>query len=131
LVAVGLHVTVWHPAQANAELKGAADNTRLFNFKADHECFTLDGVESAFRIGGSSSGNIVRPRSDKSIAAGEYTYSGTFAGGTLSLWRLQGRLGQQVTMSAPGASTERAVQVFDFLHEWGIADLGTDWIATA
>src|SRR5271166_2542245 len=56
LVSEGLHVTLWHPPQANAELKGAADSTRLFDFKTNYNCLTADGQRPAFSINARGSG---------------------------------------------------------------------------
>ncbi|WP_292664665.1 NYN domain-containing protein [Mesorhizobium sp.] len=133
LVSEGLHVTLWHPPQANTELKGAADSTLLFSFKANHSCFTVDGQQSAFYIGSSGSGGI-DPANDglANIATvGEYQYAARWQGGTLKVWRGSPGTGwSYVNFLAPGSSLARAITAFDLIYPWGIAAAGEGWIET-
>ncbi|MER8394121.1 NYN domain-containing protein [Mesorhizobium sp. M1340] len=131
LVSEGLHVTLWHPPQANAELKGAADSTRLFDFKASHDCMTVDGQQSAFRFGASGGGSMVPANDalDNIVTVGEHAYAGRWQGGTLRVWRSGPGIGwSYVDFLAPGASLARALTAFDLIYPWGIAATGEDWI---
>ncbi|WP_292399192.1 NYN domain-containing protein [Mesorhizobium sp.] len=131
LVSEGLHVTLWHPPQANAELKGAADSTRLFDFKANHNCLTANGQQSAFQLGGS--GGSLHPGGDgliNIVTLGDHEYAGSWKGGTLRVWRRSdpGAGWSYVDFSAPDASLARALTAFDLIYPWGIAAAGEGWI---
>jgi hypothetical protein len=133
LVSEGLHVTLWHPPQANTELKGAADSTRLFDFKTNYNCLTTDGQRPAFSISREGSGPD-GPATDglsKKVVVGEYKFAGRWQAGTLNVWR--GGPGKLLAWShfqfeAPDARLARALHAFDAIHSWGIADIGDDWI---
>ncbi|MCV3209586.1 NYN domain-containing protein [Mesorhizobium sp. YC-39] len=131
LVSEGLHVTLWHPPQANADLKGAADSTRLFDFKTNHSCLTADGQQSAFQIGSSGSGG--HPGNDgliNFVTVGGHEYAGRWQDGTLRIWRCgdPGTGWSYVDFFAPDASLVRALTAFDLIYPWGIAAVGGGWI---
>ncbi|MER8521185.1 NYN domain-containing protein [Mesorhizobium sp. M0644] len=132
LVSEGLHVTLWHPPQANAELKGAADSTRLFDFKTNHDCLTVDGQQPAFQVASSGTGG--KPAGDglaKVVTMGEHHYAGRWQNGTLKIWRGGPGPGigwSYVNFFAPDANLARALTAFDLIYHWGIAAAGGDWI---
>jgi uncharacterized LabA/DUF88 family protein len=79
LVGEGLHVTLWHPAQANTELKGAADSTRLFDFQTSFTCLTADGQHPAFLRRSSGGGSYGGPATDglsNVVVVGDYKFAG-------------------------------------------------------
>lgn len=133
LVAEGLHVTLWHPPQANAELKGAADTTRRFEFKQNHKCFTRDGEHSAFSLGGAGSGVGMTPERDGIkgvIADHESKYAASWIDETLKVY--QASLNYQnwtwVTLRAPGSTLSTALRAFDAIQSWGVSARGEAWI---
>lgn len=134
LVAEGLHVTLWHPAQANAELKGAADSVKEFSFKEHHQCFTSDGDHAAFGSSSSGSGGGMEPANDgltTSVQSGKLEFAGYFRGDILKIWRRPA--GQQGSWSytnfrALGATPERALLAFDLIYGWGLARLPAGWV---
>jgi hypothetical protein len=82
LVGEGLHVTLWHPAQANTELKGAADSTRLFDFQTSFTCLTADGQHPAFLRRSSGGGSYGGPATDglsNVVVVGDYKFAQTMA----------------------------------------------------
>ncbi|WP_164780891.1 NYN domain-containing protein [Sinorhizobium meliloti] len=130
LVSEGLHVTLWHPPQANAELRGAADSTRLFDFKINHNCLTADGQQSAFQIL-SSGGSILSPARENVVTVGEYQFAGRWKSGILQVWRRgPGNGWSRIDMSAPNASLARALTAFDMINAWDVAATGESWIET-
>lgn len=131
LVSEGLHVTLWHAPQANADLKGAADSTRLFNFKHDYNCLTADGERPAFLISRAGSGNDAPARDGLStvVGIGEYKFAGRWQTGTLTVWRGgPGNVWTHFSFEAPDATLARALRAFDAIHSWGIAATGPEWI---
>src|SRR5271166_4288465 len=128
LVGEGLHVTLWHPPQANTELTGAADSTRLFDFKTNYNCLTADGQRPAFSINARGSGGP--PDGLKNIVTlGEYKFAGRWQRDTLTAWRGgPGNSWSYIRFEAPDARLERALDAFDAIHSWGIAATGNEWI---
>ena len=134
LVAEGLHVTLWHPLIASSELKGAADSTRLFDFKSDYGCFTRDGEGAAFYLGASTSGHNIQPADEQLtnvVAIGNSQFAGSWRKGVLKIWHQPAEsTWSNFTLLAPDASLPRALAVFDVLYNWGIAETGERWIKT-
>lgn len=131
LVSEGLHVTLWHPPQANAELKGSADSTILFDFKRNHDCFTADGERSAFQIT-SSGGGVISPTVNglsKIVSLGVHQFAGRWAENNLNIWQSRdGVTWLSKNFSAPGASLGRALVAFEEITAWGVAATGEQWI---
>jgi len=133
LVSEGLHVTLWHPPQANNELKGAADSTRLFEFKANYNCLTADGHRPAFLNKGGGSGNT-SPTGygfNNIVVMGEYKFAGRWHDGNLTIWRGgPGEAWSHLNFEAPNATLARTLSAFDVIYSWGIAATGAEWIET-
>jgi uncharacterized LabA/DUF88 family protein len=130
LVSEGLHVTLWHPPQANAELKGAADSTRLFEFKANHNCLTADGARPAFLFRGSG-GSSGTPGGFNIVAVGDRRFAGRWQGGVLRVMRdSPENIWSYVDFEAPDATLARALKAFDAIHSWGVEATGSEWIET-
>ena len=118
LVSEGLHVTVWHPPQANADLKGAADSARLFRFRDLPTCLTADGVQPAFQpAGGGNNGMTPENEGVRSHMLGDRQYfAGRWKEETLRFWNSQdGRHWSYQEFRAPSADLARAVKVFEYL----------------
>lgn len=132
LVAAGLHVTLWHPPQANDELKGASDTARLFSFRHNHPCFSLDGQQrSAFYASaGGSSGLETLPQGPVTVTLGGREFLGRWQEGILTIWRSDPSNGtwSWQTMTAPDADLSRALKAFDAIHSWGVAPSGEQWV---
>lgn len=132
LVAEGLHVTLWHPEQASAELKRAADSTRPFSFPGDRACFSFDGKTDAFGItGGSLRGDAVPPadRLTKAITKDGRRYAGAWTPGSLTIWRDEpDGTWHQLTMATGSADVEAALTVFDQLQAWGLPTSDGGWL---
>lgn len=118
LVSEGIHVTLWHPPQANEGLRGAADSIRPFSFKTDHRCLTRDGVESAFAMMSSGSGGagpeqysvpfITTPEGDR--------YAARWKHDRLTVWRSDlGSAWHYQEFAAPGSTLAEAMQAFEVL----------------
>lgn len=132
LVGQGLHVTLWHPPQANFELKGAADSIRLFNFRDNHRAFTLNGIQSAFQHQSSGNGDNPENHGLSNIwMEGEFRFAGSWKDGVLQIWRSDSTLTWQYqTLLAPSATVTRALVAFDNIHLWGISGTAEQWIHT-
>jgi uncharacterized LabA/DUF88 family protein len=130
LVREGLHVTLWHPPQANAELKGAADSVRPFTFKVDHLCFSTDGIKSAFQ--GMSSGSGLQPADNlPKILLNGFFYAGSWSDEILTVWKAElNSTWHYMNMKAPGATLDRALRAFELLHEWGIPGPDSSWVVS-
>jgi uncharacterized LabA/DUF88 family protein len=132
LVGEGLQVTLWHPPQANAELRGAADSTRLFEFKANYAGFTADGQQSAFWLAGGVSGGHPKHSGLRIVTVNEVSYAGSWNNEALTLWRGTADSWAQNTLHAPAATFARAVKAFDqIIPGWGLAAAGEEWIERA
>lgn len=131
LVGEGIDVTLWHPPQANADLKGAADITRLFSFRGNHNCLSLDGREQAFREQRSGS-SMQGPDDARTVSIGRYQFAGWWEKGCLSVWRnqLPTHFWEFFEFCAPGSTLRNALRAFDFMHAWDIASSGEEWIET-
>jgi len=130
LVAEGMHVTLWHPAQANVELKGAADSARLFQFQTDYRCLTLDGKLSAFSLG-RTGGGACQPSDDGIISVvkiGETLHSGFWKNDSLRCWRCGPEGWSFITLEAPGSDLQTALNALEVITNWQIAETGTQWI---
>jgi uncharacterized LabA/DUF88 family protein len=133
LVSEGLHVTLWHPPQANSELKGVADSTRLFEFKANYNCLSTDGHRAAFLNLGGGSGNVSPAgyRLNNIVVVGEYKFAGRWQDGKLTIWRGgPGDAWSHLNFGAPNETLARALFAFDAIYSWGIAGTGAEWIET-
>ncbi|MBY3516051.1 NYN domain-containing protein [Rhizobium laguerreae] len=131
LVREGLHVTLWHPAQANERLRGAADTTRLFEFKRDFTCLTSDGQKPAFRFLSSGSGQISSSLSTITNV-GDWWFSGSWRNGELEIWRTKNRESWEFSiLSAPGADLQAAARAFDMVYPWDIAATAEQWVERA
>lgn len=130
LVAEGLHVTLWHPPQANADLKGAADSTRLFSLKSDPECLTFDGDRPAFRVGDMGGGAL--DMSAEGLAQFAQIDGQEFAakwdGERLKVFRRNNAIWSYWTFEAPGSSLRNCLIAFDELHGLNIASAGEGWV---
>lgn len=130
LVAEGLHVTLWHPPQANADLKGAADSTRLFNLKFDAQCLTSDGIRPAFLMR-SSGGGAFDPASEgltRFTRIGAQDFAARWDGEILKVWRRTSEHWSFWVFEAPGSSLRNCLIAFDELNGLGISASGEDWV---
>lgn len=133
LVNHGLHVTLWHPPQANAELRGAADSARPFDFQSHHSCFTADGEQSAFRVAGSGGGG-----GDASlwgltrlVTINDHYCAAQWRNDQLTAWQsADAKSWHRIDFAAPGESLRRALVAFDAIYEWGFSTVGEDWVET-
>lgn len=134
LVNEGLHVTLWHPPQANSELKGAADTTRPFGLMTDSQSFTLDGVRPAFLTTSSGSGPLdLRYHGVAEIVRlSGAQYIGTWDNGLLTIFRVdpRGETANYISLSAPGSSLRQALIAFQAMHGWDVAATGETWVKT-
>jgi uncharacterized LabA/DUF88 family protein len=133
LVGEGLHVTLWHPPQANLELKGAADRTRLFDFKSNYECLTADGHQPAFsnQGGGAGGDSPARDGLNNIVTIGEDDFAGIWQDSTLKIWpRAPRKFWSHINLGAPNATLARALSAFDAIYAWNIAATGAEWIET-
>ncbi|MGR9465914.1 NYN domain-containing protein [Rhizobium leguminosarum] len=129
LVREGLHITLWHPDQANERLRGAADTTRLFELKRDFNCLTSDGQNPAFRFLSSGSGQI-SPNLSTVANVGDWWFSGSWHNSELEIWRTQNRENWDFSiLSAP--DLQDAVRVFDMVYRWGISATAEHWVERA
>lgn len=134
LVGEGMHVTLWHPPQANAELKGAADTTRLFNFKADYGAFSQDGAEAAFKNGNNTYGAMPPngPRAEDWMRVGDVFFAGTWSNSELNIWRSEDTESwSSISLFVPGADLTRATAAFELIYGWGIFPDGEKSIVCA
>lgn len=130
LVGEGLHVTLWHPPQANAELKGAADSTRLFSFKSDAHCLTVDGARPAF-FTRSTGGGTFDPATEglaQFIEVDGRKIAAKWKDETLRVWRGSGENWNFCVFEAPGSSLRNSLIAFDEVHGWDIAAAGESWV---
>jgi len=134
LVGEGLHVTLWHPAQANTELKGAADSVRSFTFKADYQCFSAGAQRSAFAPSGSGGGAMDPHRNGLTnvVLVKGTKFAGSWNEESLSVWRHHGQQQwEYITLRIHGIDLQRALTGFDEIHGWGISETGARWIQRA
>jgi hypothetical protein len=109
LVSEDFQVTLWHPSQANAELRGTADSTRLFDFKTGHPCFTTDGRQSAFSLGGGTNGHHPKHSGlHRIVSVNELHYAGRWQSEILPIWRGTADGWAYIPLHAPGSNLERA-----------------------
>ena len=132
LVSEGLHVTLWHPPQANKDLKGSADSNRAFGFRTDFRCFTLDDRIPAFQVSGSISGQIDLATHGVSeiVKISGQEFAGTWDGETLMIFRINPVKGSATchSLRAPSSSLARALVAFQSIYEWEIAMTGEQWV---
>ena len=132
LVNEGLHVTLWHPPQANSELKGAADSTRAFSVQTDSACLTLDGIRPAFLSAATGSGplNLRRHGVAEIIRISGQQYIGTWDGELLTIFRVDpsGESANHIGLSAPGSSLSQALAAFQAINNWDVAATGEQWV---
>lgn len=130
LVNEGIHVTLWHPSQANKELRGAADTTRPFGFRENHYCLTSDGRAPAMQVRGFGNLNHLDDELVK-IEAGDRLYAGKWDGTHLRIYRSDPIFGwEYADLDMPGADLLMAIYIFDKINEWGLSSAGCDWIKT-
>lgn len=117
LVSEGLHVTVWHPDQANADLRAAADSTRLFSFQESHDIFTSNGIGPAFRRGWSSTHGVNPAEGAVRVNVNGTEMAGRWDGKVLTV-RLStdGRNWESKQIIAPEQPLEWAVAAFEHLE---------------
>lgn len=131
LVAEGLQVTLWHPPQANAELKGAADSTRPFDFRTDHQCLTENGTQPAFQRLMTGSG-LMEPAQyglQNVVERDNGIFAGRWKDEVLEIWKKGvGSSWEFIKLSVPGSSLIRSLIAFDHIHDWGVASTGEQWI---
>lgn len=132
LVSEGLHVTLWHPPQANKELKGAADSTRAFSLRTDSRCLTLDGQHAAFPGASSGSGgfDLRQHGLTEIIRISGQQYIGTWNGELLTIFQIDpaGESATYLAFPAPGSSLQRALTAFQAIHGWDVAETGEQWV---
>lgn len=132
LVSEGLHVTLWHPPQANKELKGAADTTRAFDMRSDSQCLTLNGRHPAFPGGNSGSGSIdlVRHGAAEIVKISGQRYIGTWDEELLTIFLVEpaGRSANYHALPAPGSTLRQALMAFQAVHGWDVAATGEQWV---
>ena len=132
LVSEGLHVTLWHPPQANKDLKGAADSNRAFSFRTDCHCFTLDGSKPAFQTLGSGGGRIDLAAHGVSevVKISGQRFAGNWDGEVLSIFQMDstGNSANFIRFAAPGSSLARALVAFQDVHGWEVAATGEQWV---
>jgi len=132
LVAEGMHVTLWHPPQANAELKGAADSTRIFEFKTDYRCLTIDGKGSAFSEGASGEGFPADPRKrgvNEIITIDDISLAGCWKSDILTIWQGINLASWRLkSLHAPGSSIQSALTAFRVIHPDMRILPGTEWV---
>ncbi len=132
LVNEGLHVTLWHPPQANTDLKGAADSNRAFNFKSNSNCFTHDGSKPAFQTSSSGGGQIdlaAHGLTEFVKIAGQQ-FAGHWDGETLMIFQIDplGHSAQYHALKVLGSSLGRALIAFQNLYGWSVASTGEQWV---
>jgi uncharacterized LabA/DUF88 family protein len=129
LVNIGLHVTIWHPPQANAILKGTADSVRPFNFVGDHRCFSADGKASAFFAGGSGSGSMDPTANGitKIVNSDGGRVGGSWLNEKLSIWYDLNGPWSYIDFHAPGATLATALQAFRLIYSLPLTG-AEDWI---
>jgi len=132
LVSEGIHVTLWHPAQANRDLKGAADSNRIFSFGAACQCFTLDDCTPAFQMESSGAGRIdlVAHGVLEIVKISGQQFSGNWDGETLMIFQIAPSNGSAsfVSLRAPGSSLARALIAFQNIYGWDVAETGEQWV---
>jgi uncharacterized LabA/DUF88 family protein len=129
LVNVGLHVTIWHPPQANANLKGAADSVRPFTFISDYYCFSIDGKVSAFSHG-NSGGSAINPNEigiKKIVSEEGGRLAGNWQGDKLTIWRNYDATWTFTEFHAPGSTLTNALKGFRLIHDWPLIG-AEEWV---
>jgi uncharacterized LabA/DUF88 family protein len=129
LVGEGLHVTLWHPPQANKELKGAADSVRLFSFANNFDSLSIDGHHPAFKVISSTHDGLPPHDVHTVMMANGCKAAGRWRGDCLTVWRdNSGPFWYTYSLAAPGSSLKNVLAAFDVITGWGIADTGEQWI---
>jgi uncharacterized LabA/DUF88 family protein len=135
LVNEGLHVTLWHPPQANKDLKGAADSNRAFDFQHDFQCFTLNDQVPAFQMAASGSGQIDLSKHGAAniVRISEQQFSGVWDGDTLMIFQIAPTRdsANHISFRAPGSSLANALIAFQHIYGWDVAETGEQWIRSA
>jgi hypothetical protein len=130
LVSEGLHITLWHPPQANAELKGSADTVLPFDFKNNWNYFTSDGVNSVFSKGFQGGQGVDLPMKsgvNTIQTIGNWNYAGLWRNNDLVLWRAE-HAGEWMTAGLSGPSLQHTLKAFNLMFEWGIEEDVPSWI---
>lgn len=128
LVNFGLHVTIWHPLQTNAKLKGAADSVRPFTFLSDHRCFSLDGKVSAFSLGSSGGGSGPSHNGiAKIVTADGDRLAGSWQSDRLTIWRSHGGNWSHFSYHAPASTLANALRAFRAIHGWPLTG-AEEWV---
>lgn len=134
LVSEGLHVTLWHPSQANKDLKGAADSNRAFSFRTDSHCFTLDDTKPAFQTLSSGAGRIdlaVHGISEI-VKISDQHFAGNWDGESLIIFQFDtvAETANYKRFKAPGSTLAKALVAFENVHGWDVASTGEQWVKT-
>lgn len=128
LVAEGIHVTLWHPSQANRDMKGAADSSRLFSFKSNFFCLTQDGSSSTFSLS-SSMHDVYPPGLEPFTLDNGFQVAGKWNGKTLTVWRKEDVVfWSSYSLSAIDVEVNIVILAFDEITSWGIAPTACKWI---
>ncbi|WP_267428057.1 NYN domain-containing protein [Methylobacterium sp. GC_Met_2] len=131
LVAEGLHVTLWHPPQANGQLKRAADSTRLFSFRSDLKCFASDDESPAFFLNPPGGQSEPPPDAHVVFLGDGRKIAGRWRGNSLVIWVHSGSFfWNTYHLAAPDCTLQAALRAFDALVNLGIADTAEQWIQT-
>ena len=132
LVSEGLHVTLWHPPQANKDLKGAADSNRLFSFSTDCERFTINDDQPAFTALSYDARwiDLVKHGASVFLKLSDQEFSGHWDGATLIIIQMtrDKKAASYFGLYAPGSSLANALIAFQNIYGWDVAATGEQWV---